>query len=161
MLLLIFALTLMMVDPQGPASSQSLLPAIREQIRQQGHAEIVLTLNYPPTDLDDLTAKADLIVEATTGLCQSYFTKDEAHVYTGCNMTVRNVLKGSITEGGGLVVRRNGGALMVDGASVVVRESHFPPFAKGERYVLFLVSVDGSYIVLYGAEGAFKSLGNG
>jgi hypothetical protein len=115
-------------------------------------------------ELADLAGQAELVIEASTTGGRSHLDQSETHIFTDYTFTVADVIKNrrrhEIRAGSAITVRRECGALVIDGRPAVSIENEFPPFAARENYLLFLKPVSGEekvYEVFAGPQGAFQA----
>ena len=121
--------------------------------------EIVVTLDLP-TDLPELAATSDVIVEATILGQRSFLDADGSRIWTDYRLQVTRALRAQDRRDAEavLTVRRRGGTLKLGARSIVSTENNFLPFQLGEQYVLFLrkTSVPGLYTIVSGRYGAAR-----
>jgi len=134
--------------------------SIPQQLRSGGSFERVIVTSYEPLQLADLVGAADVIVEASTPGGRSFLAQNDTEIFTDYQFQVHSVIKNSTSPdlrvGHTITVRRNSGAVVVDGRSAVAMENDFPLFERNERYILFLNKRgDGPYVVFGGPQGAF------
>jgi len=134
--------------------------SIPQQLRSAGSFERVIVTSYEPLQLADLVGAADVIVEASTPGGRSFLAQNATEIFTDSQFQVHSVIKNSTSPdlrvGHTITVRRNSGAVVVDGRSAVAMENDFPLFERNERYILFLNKRgDGPYVVFGGPQGAF------
>jgi len=134
--------------------------SIPQQLRSAGSFERVIVTSYEPLQLADLVGAADVIVEASTPGGRSFLAQNDTEIFTDYQFQVHSVIKNSTSPdlrvGHTITVRRNSGAVVVDGRSAVAMENDFPLFERNERYILFLNKRgDGPYVVFGGPQGAF------
>jgi len=134
--------------------------SIPQQLRSAGSFERVIVTSYEPLQLADLVGAADVIVEASTPGGRSFLAQNDTEIFTDYQFQVHSVIKNSTSPdlrvGHSITVRRNSGAVVVDGRSAVAMENDFPLFERNERYILFLNKRgDGPYVVFGGPQGAF------
>jgi hypothetical protein len=126
--------------------------------------EQIIFNDYETATFETLVTKSDPIILGTVKAERTFLLGDR--ILTHYEVIVDRVIKSTRTPGpatgGVLEVRRSGGTMTVERRSVVARESQFPPFIKGDRYLLFLTPGDAGayYQVSWGPQGAF-TLTNG
>ena len=107
----------------------------------------------PTTDLiiRQLYCEADAIVTGTIKSKASQLTEDETFTFTTYQMSINQVFKSAVSSpifpGGSIEVTRPGGAILLDGRVIRVRDESFPRLDVNESYLLFLklVPSTGSY----------------
>ena len=146
------------------AIAQQVSPSIRQQAHEPGGFERIVVSTYDSMQLSSLVARADLIVEASTGGGRSHLNTAETDIITDYAFTVHTVFNNSTRRpdfraGTAITVRRDSGVVVVDGRTAVSHENGFPPFNANERYILFLTEQprDKTYSVVAGAQGAFRA----
>ena len=121
--------------------------------------EQIIFNDYEPATFEMLVTKSDPIILGTVKAERTFLLGDQ--ILTHYEVIVDRVIKSTRVPGpatgGVLEVRRSGGTMTVERRSVVVRENAFPPFTKGDRYLLFLTPGDAGayYQVSWGPQGAF------
>jgi hypothetical protein len=136
-------------------------PTIREQIRHTGDFERIVVTRDNDMRLADLVGNAELIVEASTTSERSFVSEDGVDIHTDHPFKLHSIMKNTrllgLRAGHSVTVRRESGALVVDGHPAVAYENEFPPFQPYQQYILFLVSRPGTdvYTVLGGPKGAY------
>lgn len=102
-------------------------------------------VDVQPATLDELTAGADLVLEATVTRVRSYLTADEENVLTDYQLTPTRVLAGHLPaalpvpgSSTPLILTVYGGDLTIDGFSVSVVDHSVKRPESGHRYLLFL-----------------------
>jgi len=149
---------LALVGLAAPAAPQQ--PSLAEVVRR-GPVELLTIHEYPPIDLPELVASADLIARVAVRGAKSYET-EKARIATDYALDIYDVFSqehGSVRHAGELItVRRDVGELAVNGQVVRAFEPNFPAFEVGEEYVFALKRDPESdtYFVLGGGQGAFR-----
>ena len=146
------------------AIAQQASPSIRQQAHEPGGFERIVVSTYDPLQLSSLVARADLIVEASTAGGRSDLNTAETDIFTDYAFTVHTVINNNTRRrdfraGNAITVRRDSGAVVVDGRTAVSHENGFPPFDPNEHYILFLTEHprDKTYSVFAGPQGAFRA----
>ncbi len=120
--------------------------------------------SYPHPYLVDLASRANAIATGEISQCEAALTENEEFVFTDCDFTVREVLKGNQHAPFGanstLTVTRQGGILKLHGRTIRAKDRLFEPFADGSQYLLFLryVPSTGAYIAFN--TGSYRLEGN-
>jgi hypothetical protein len=141
--------------------AEEVVTTIRDQIRQSGDFERMVVARDNDMQLAHLVGHAELIVEASTTAGRSFLSEDGTQIYTDYTVKLQSVLKNTrllgLRAGHSVTLRRESGALVVDGHPAVAYENEFPPFQPNQRYILFLTSRprEDVYTVLGGAKGAY------
>ena len=121
--------------------------------------EQIIFNDYEPATFEMLVTKSDPIILGTVKAERTFLLGDQ--ILTHYEVIVDRVIKSTRTPspatGSVLEVRRSGGTMTIERRSVVARESQFPPFTIGDRYLLFLTPGDAGvyYQVSWGPQGAF------
>jgi len=126
---------------------------------KNGPLEEIVVTTHVPASLVDLTAGSDLIVEANVLAQRGFLDRDGTSIFTDYRIGVTHVLKvRDVHVDPTLTVRRRGGAVPIDGGSVVSSENGFPAFQIGDHYVLFLRKSPqaGVYEIVSGRYGATR-----
>lgn len=95
---------------------------------------------------------ADAIVVGTVGTQASRLTEDESFIYTDNELKVEEVIRGNplaaVNVGERITVMRTGGALRLNGRTVVAEYKAAKPLRAGKRYLLFLTFLPdrGAYV---------------
>jgi hypothetical protein len=110
-----------------------------------------------PARLDEVSARADLIVYGVVELVRTYLSEDGRELLTDYRVTPRRVLRQrsvEATERPGMpapiVVTRWGGRMEIEGTEVVLRDYEAPPFEESSEYLLYLTESpmsDGTYVL--------------
>lgn len=154
------AISLLTVLVTPPAMAQE-PPMTIQQLQREGIFENVIVTPYQPLRLANLVAQADLVIEAMTLAGKPSVTQDGVDIYTDVTFSLVSILKNKanpeLMRGSVVTVRRNSGALMIQGRTAITLENEFPPFEQSQRYLLLLSrSRDGNFFsVVGGAQGAF------
>jgi hypothetical protein len=149
------------VAPSVGVRAEEADTTIRQQIRLTGAFERMVVARDNDMQLADLVGNAELIVEASTTPGRSFLSEDGADIHTDHTFKLHSVIKNTrllgLRAGHSVTLRRESGALVVDGHPAVAYENEFPPFQPNQRYILFLMSRPGAdvYTVLGGAKGAY------
>ena len=132
-----------------------------QQLQREGIFENVIVTPYQPLRLANLVAQADLVIEAMTLAGKPSVTQDGVDIYTDVTFSLVSILKNKanpeLMRGSVVTVRRNSGALMIQGRTAITLENEFPPFEQSQRYLLVLSRSRGGnfFSVVGGAQGAF------
>ena len=132
-----------------------------QQLQREGIFENIIVAPYQPLRLANLVAQADLVIEATTLVGKPSVTQDGMDIYTDVTFSLVSILKNmanpELMRGSVVTVRRNSGALMIEGRTATTLENEFPPFEQSQRYLLVLSRSRGGnfFSVVGGAQGAF------
>lgn len=146
-------LVAVLVACHAPVSGAAQVPTSPAKTEQ------IIFNDYEPATFEMLVTKSDPIILGTVKAGRTFLLNDL--ILTHYDVTVDRVIKSTRTPrpvtGGVLEVRRSGGTMTVERRHVVARESQFPPFTIGSRYLLFLTPGDagGYYWVSWGPQGAF------
>ena len=115
-----------------------------------------------PVRLADVVSDADVIVVGNLRKLRTLLTRDRCDVVTDYTLTVRSRLAGdagpaAIQDAPDMILRVEGGDLMVDGVPVIVRNMRLRPPPDGEELVLLLKRSEeqGIYVLSQGDFGAF------
>ena len=136
-------------------------PMTIQQLQREGIFENVIVTPYQPLRLANLVAQADLVIEAMTLAGKPSVTQDGVDIYTDVTFSLVSILKNKanpeLMRGSVVTVRRNSGALMIEGRTAITLENDFPPFEQSQRYLLVLSRSRGGnfFSVVGGAQGAF------
>lgn len=126
-------------------------------------SEFIITREFAPAELADLVKESDLIVRALVVEGRSRLSIDERGIETDYQVRILEIYAASqmLNVGRSIVVTRPGGTLMIDGRTILQRETDFPPFENNGEYVLFvkLEPSSGRYVVPFGGQGAFRETG--
>ena len=144
------------------ASSFASVAASQESQLRQAAKERDVTVNimgaYEPATFEMLVKEADTVVVATVLKGRTFLLEEQivTHYDVRVDQVIRRTPPG-LTRGDILVVRRVGGAMILEGHSVVGHENDFPQFTINDTYVLFLQRVENReyHWVAYGPQGAF------
>jgi len=111
--------------------------------------------NSPTLTSDSLIramyCEADAVVAGTVKSKASQLTEDGTFTFTTYQMTVTQVLKNNaiapIVSGNNIEVTRPGGAILMNGRVITVRDESYPSLDPHGRYLLFLrfIASTGSY----------------
>lgn len=148
-------LLLLAVCFAAPSDQESL----RALARKHGHIAKAILTEYPPATFADLVKQSDLVARVVVVKHRAALSSDETTVsttYTAQLLDVVHARGRAPLTGGDIEIARPGGSVILDGYTVNVHESDFPPFELGDEYILFLSGVGGQYRVAQGAQGAFK-----
>jgi hypothetical protein len=155
---LAIALPLVLATPPVMAQEQ---PTITERLQRDGSFENVVVTPYQPLRLANLVAQADLVIDASALVGKPFMTQDALDVYTDftfrLNSMIKNMANPELTPGSVVAVRRASGTMIISGKAAITVENEFPPFERGQRYLLLLRrSREGNFFsVVGGAQGAF------
>jgi hypothetical protein len=144
------------------ATSLASVAASQESQLRQAAKERDVTLHimnaYEPATFEMLVQRADTVVVATILKGRTFLAGEQivTHYDARVDQVIRRTPPGLI-RGDVLMVRRVGGAMTMEGHSIVGHENDFPQFTIGDTYVLFLKRVENRefYWVAYGPQGAF------
>jgi len=114
---------------------------------------------YEPATFDMLVKEADTVVIGRPMRGRTFLAGEQivTHYDVRVDQVIRRTQPPGIARGDVLVVRRVGGAMVLEGHNVVGHENDFPQFTIDDTYVLFLQRVESReyYWVAYGPQGAF------
>lgn len=113
-----------------------------------------------PVPLADVVHDADVIVVGSLRKLRTLLTRDRCDVVTDYTLTVASRLAGDAPpedDPAEIILRVEGGDLMVDGVPVIVRNTRLRPPPDGEELVLLLKRSEeqGIYVLSQGDFGAF------
>jgi hypothetical protein len=115
--------------------------------------------------LKRLTCDSNAIVIGSVSGKNSQLTLDGTFVFTDYEFAIVDVVKNNpaapIQNGSTVTVARPGGAILLNGRRIQVRDMSFEPFKSGARYVLFLkfIPTAGAYMAL-NSKAAFQIQNN-
>jgi hypothetical protein len=134
--------------------------SLRSQVQTLGVSEEIVLADYPALTLRGLTSSAEAVVHVVIRNGDTLLTGDGASIVTDYRAAVVDVLKDAsdarVSAGDVITIRRLGGAMYLEGRTVLSTESGFAPFASGGEYILFLKSGSGQpFEILAGPQSAF------
>jgi hypothetical protein len=126
--------------------------------RKHSGIERLIIREFSPVDLSTLVAQSALIGRVLITDATSFLADGGRTISTDYSGLVLSVEKGDPNLlGKSVVVRRPGGRVVVDGVAITGTEPDFPPFERGDEFVLFLKPDTNAYFsVVVGGQGAFK-----
>lgn len=120
----------------------------------------------PPPSVEEIAARADLVVRGTLGQPRSYLSPDEMDVYTDYPIEHAVFLYNSpalSTARPGVVptiaVTLLGGTVTISGLNFVSTHGSLPSLTPGSEYLLLLHQQDGKYFLAGKYYGAFAVSG--
>lgn len=154
-------LAICVLSSSAQAGQQTLAERVR---RQHGAIEVHILREFSPVGLVELVRTCDLIARVVVlDNGRTLLSKDERSMYSEFDVQVLDQLfsREPLKPAEKIVVTKPGGTMTIEGHPVTSRESDFPPFHTNDEYILFLKldQVTGQYLVPYGAQGAFRSIG--
>jgi hypothetical protein len=134
-------------------------PSLRAAARELGAYEEIVLVSYPSVRLADLAAASELIAEVAVTAEKSFLTQDGTEIWTDYAAEISQTIDPRhYARERAIVIRRRGGVVEIDGRRLQSQENGFPPFAVGQRYVVFLRKghYQDAYTVVCGSAGAFE-----
>jgi hypothetical protein len=150
-------------------TSSAQIPTLRDLANKADRPRHLRITYYVLFDLAQLIENTDLIVTGTVLGGKPFLAPDEREIKTDYVLQVREVIRRDskrdrtpVNAGAGIIIRRLGGQLQIDGKPVIFEESRFPQWKKAEEYLLFLSFDEKSraYEVFAGPQSAFRIIDN-
>lgn len=128
------------------------------------HKELLLTETNcgKGLSLKTLINKSDLIISCKIIDSTSYLNLDETQIMTDNEIEVRSIIKNKLKKdhiilGQPIDIIRKGGILFIEDTKVIMYKNGFPPFKRGEEFILFIKkNQNNEFVILGDGDGCYQ-----